>query len=1045
MTKPDEAESAILPQPAVHPAFLETADELWRQGALDEAKVVYERVLTGSPGNLRAILGLGRCAEQRGESLLALEHFQAAVAANPAAPWPRISAGNVLRILARAEEAEEAFRQALSGTEDTPARVQALLGLGHCAQARGDHAAALNHFQAAVANDPANGWTHLYAGVALRALGRATEAETECRLALADSATRAKALLELAQCAQERGDRAAALEHFRAAAAANPGDLWAHLHAGNELRQLGRIEEAEAAYREASVGAGSLRLQASLGLGHCAEQRGDHAVALQHFQAGIAAAPADPWPHLYAGHALRELDRLEEARDAYRQALAAAGAGAVRLHALLGLGHCAQQRGDHAEALEHFQAATADKPADPWPHFYAAGMFRQLGQPAAAEAAYQRALASDPRHPQAIVGLGLLARERGDRTAAATLFERAVTAAPDAPDAWLEVAAELRDRGESARACAIAGDLLARDPRNAEAWMSLAHTHHSDGHWEAALDALRHLVEINPRRPDPWIDMALNELRLCRPEAAEQNLKTALACAPDNARALENLAELARLARSFERALALLHRAAAAHPANPWPRIRLSHTLADLGRLTDALEALDEAEARISATDAARPAIVAKRLELLQRAGHWTRAFELARAAATAWPRHFGLWLQRCMVELLLGDASSIAACLDAAPAATVQEEARVQQFRGLAAQAAWRLDDALEHYARALQAAPTDGWIHKNMARIRLLRLDLREARPHLDAMARLDADFVIRRGRPLRISWTQEGYILNESAVNREALAAVRDACDRPAAARIPPLLAAVRAFPGYTPAATSLLIALRQAGKLATPATGERTLSPIPRTIVQYWDSGRPPPDVLALMQTWQNWNPDHTVRWFDDAAARDFLANAFTPDVLLAYSRVREPAQKADLFRLAWLFARGGCYVDCDDRCHAPLTSIMPPNVTLVLYQEDLGTLGNNFIATIPQHPVIGRALDLAVDSVLAGDGDEMWFATGPGLLTRAFACTLAESRQSWPVWLENVAVLDRGVLYRAVAIHCFAGYKLTERHWSEAGLGRNRRK
>jgi tetratricopeptide (TPR) repeat protein len=784
---------------------------------------------------------------------------------------------------------------------------------------------------------------------------------------------------------------------------------WTALERAGQMLERGALDDAESAYREA-LGASPGNLQAILGLGLCSQARGDWAAALHWFETAAAHHPASPWPALRGGDTLRMLGRTQEAEESYLRALNAADAAPARAQASIGLGHCAQARGDHGAAMARFQAASAADPNDPWAHLYSGDELCALARFEDAEAAYRLASTHPVTRVRALLGLGRCAQLAGDDTGALERFEAAASA----------------------------------DPSETQAWTSLAQAHHAAGRWQAALDALRRLAETHPDLPDVWVDMALNERRLGRPTAAAQCLERALACAPEHCRALETLGELARLTRDYDQALALFGRAVAAHPANIWPRIGLAHTLAEIGRFGEALEALDAAEERATTADASQPAIAAKRLEVLRRAGRWRQALELAREAVKAWPRSFGLWSQHFLIELLAGDADSIDACLVIAPAETPQEQARVLQFQGQAAEAQWRLDDAVAHYAQALELNPNDAWEHQNMARVRLLRLDLAEARTHIETMLSLETDFATLIGRPARVAWTHYGEMLNEFALDKQALAALRALRDRPAGERIDPLLGVVRDFPDSTAAAIALLIALRQAGHLArAPAQGRRP-SPIPRTIAQYWHGASPPPDVRALIRTWQEWHPDHAVTLFNDPAARAFLARVYGPDVTLAYRRAREPAQKADMFRLAWLFAHGGYYVDCDDRCHGPLDSVTPPDVTLALYQEDLGAVGNNWIAAAPQHPLIGRALNLAVEAVNAGGDDGVWFNTGPGLLTRALAQTLATSRLAWPGWLENIAVLHRSALNPAVAMHCSLGYKVTSRHWSQPVVQPQRR-
>ncbi len=210
------------------------------------------------------------------------------------------------------------------------------------------------------------------------------------------------------------------------------------------------------------------------------------------------------------------------------------------------------------------------------------------------------------------------------------------------------------------------------------------------------------------------------------------------------------------------------------------------------------------------------------------------------------------------------------------------------------------------------------------------------------------------------------------------------------------------------------------------------------------MQYWDSAEVPAELAALMRGWRDAHPRYGYRRFDAAAAQDFLAEACPAATLLAYRRAREPAQKADLFRLAWLFAEGGCYIDADDRCLAPLDTVLPPAAGLVLYQEDYGTVGNNVIAAAPQHPVTGLALELAVSAINRGDGDLLWFSTGPGLLTRALARTIAGPALTLPAWLRRLRILSRGELHQAVGMHCQVGYKTTERHWSRTAFAQRRR-
>ncbi len=69
-------------------------------------------------------------------------------------------------------------------------------------------------------------------------------------------------------------------------------------------------------------------------------------------------------------------------------------------------------------------------------------------------------------------------------------------------------------------------------------------------------------------------------------------------------------------------------------------------------------------------------------------------------------------------------------------------------------------------------------------------------------------------------------------------------------------------------------------------------------------------------------------------------------------------------------------------------------IDPGGRGLLLYQEDLGSLASDFIGAVPGHSLVGAALTQAVEAVNRGDGGVLWLSTGPALMTRLLAATIA---------------------------------------------------
>ncbi|TFF25387.1 hypothetical protein E3C22_08510 [Jiella endophytica] len=243
---------------------------------------------------------------------------------------------------------------------------------------------------------------------------------------------------------------------------------------------------------------------------------------------------------------------------------------------------------------------------------------------------------------------------------------------------------------------------------------------------------------------------------------------------------------------------------------------------------------------------------------------------------------------------------------------------------------------------------------------------------------------------------------------------------------------LTALVSRFPGHVPTSLALLRELRASGGLASHAPGPN--AQIPREIFQFWDMAKPPADVAALMATWPATSPDHRYRCFDDESARAFLADGRNRDALDAFDSAAHPAMRADLFRLAYAFRRGGVYADADEASHMPLADIIPARGRLLLIiEETTGVLWNGFFAAEPRHPVIGRALSLACRRVLSREEGNVWSLTGPPILATAVTQLLAEQ----PEIAGGVSLHAKSATRHWLSTGHDCAYKRDESNWKNA--------
>jgi tetratricopeptide (TPR) repeat protein len=543
--------------------------------------------------------------------------------------------------------------------------------------------------------------------------------------------------------------------------------------------------------------------------------------------------------------------------------------------------------------------------------------------------------------------------------------------------------------------------------------------------------ALAHFVDAAEAEPDfhpARIAAAETLVALGRPDEAEFLFRAVLEEAPNDLGALLGLSEIARLAQDLSGCLTLARQAMQAHPDAPAAVLQATRALLELDAPEEALATL-----RPFGAASGWPAVLrAREGEILRHAGRWQEARAALDAATGA---DLSLFVQRVLLHLTIHELDAAARLVDQPPARTRLARAYGHHLRGQVAEARWRLDEAARHYRAAIAEDHTLAWPHAELARVRLLQFDLEGCRHHRDAALQLDSAPHLRRRQRLRVTGTHLGQIWDEFRADTALGARVAACMALDPAMRAGALLDVLREEPDTLAPSLLLLIALRQSGQLdrARPAAD----AAIPRRIVQFW-AGDLPDDVAALMDSWRQLHPGWEYCRFDLAGAGEWLSAHAAAEVLSAYVRARLAAQKADVFRLAYLQAAGGVWADADDRCIAPLDGLVAPGVRLLGWQEHLGSLGNNFLAAAAGHPALARALALAAAAVNRGDADMPWLATGPGALSRALAQEIAADAAT----LDGLRLLERGEAAQVAVFHCFAAYKRTARHWLRAASTRS---
>jgi mannosyltransferase OCH1-like enzyme len=238
-----------------------------------------------------------------------------------------------------------------------------------------------------------------------------------------------------------------------------------------------------------------------------------------------------------------------------------------------------------------------------------------------------------------------------------------------------------------------------------------------------------------------------------------------------------------------------------------------------------------------------------------------------------------------------------------------------------------------------------------------------------------------------------------------------------------------------PNHAGSAINLLVTLRRAGAWSVN-NGIHLVSAgvkIPNQIIQFWDSKEVPDDIALVMQSWKDANPGFRHEVFNDETALAFIETELSASAAKAFRMANHAAMRSELIRIPYLYVKGGVYADADDMCRHPIAPWLEEGSSLILLQEDLGSIGNNFMAAAPGNPFIRAALDQVIENILEKQGDCIWFVSGPGALTTLFCQIylddLRHCRLPYGIMIKDVYQMQQ-----KISMHLPRAYKQDGRGW-----------
>ncbi|HEY4031662.1 MAG TPA: tetratricopeptide repeat protein [Caulobacteraceae bacterium] len=179
-------------------------------------------------------------------------------------------------------------------------------------------------------------------------------------------------------------------------------------------------------------------------------------------------------------------------------------------------GQALAQAGRHAEAIERFGQALAERPDDR-NTLYALGRTAEaIGDRAAAATFYRRVLDQAPDQVEALVALANLLRAQGQPGDAIALLQPALGRAPAEADLWNTLGSAVREAGDAANAEVFYREALRLEPRSASVIGNLAELLADAGDLTGALELYDRAVRLDPRTSQTRVNRGLVRLQAGR-------------------------------------------------------------------------------------------------------------------------------------------------------------------------------------------------------------------------------------------------------------------------------------------------------------------------------------------------------------------------------------------------------------------------------------------------------------------------------------------------------------------------------------------------
>ncbi len=140
-------------------------------------------------------------------------------------------------------------------------------------------------------------------------------------------------------------------------------------------------------------------------------------------------------------------------------------------------------------------------------------------------------------------------------------------------------------------------------------------------------------------------------------------------------------------------------------------------------------------------------------------------------------------------------------------------------------------------------------------------------------------------------------------------------------------------------------------------------------IPKTIYQTFKTSKLPLITKWHIRRMKSKNPEYDYQFYDDERIDNFIRDEFGQEIFNLYKRISIGAAKADFFRYAILYKKGGIYLDIDSLILNKLDDfILPTDSAVISLESHLEHYAQWALVFEAGHPFLEKTLEVVINNL-----------------------------------------------------------------------------